>query len=153
MSKKKKKKFKIKNKRVRILKMVDKTLDTDRDKIIKEIEDLHNQLSQVDILLYKKGRKRNSAKYLKQVEEKKKAIRVDIINKMEGTNLLERIISIISDISPIVVLIARLVAALILAVLSIPSVKVLIKPKTLRLLNNIYDKSMRISEVFPAWLF
>lgn len=150
MSKKKKKKFKIKNKRVRILKMVDKTLDTDRDKIIKEIEDLHNQLSQVDILLYKKGRKRNSAKYLKQVEEKKKAIRVDIINKMEGTNLLERIISIISDISPIVVLIARLVAALILAVLSIPSVKVLIKPKTLRLLNNIYDKSMRISEVFPA---
>lgn len=150
MSKKKKKKFNIKNKRVRILKMVDKTLDTDRDKIIKEIEDLHNQLSQVDILLYKKGRKRNSAKYLKQVEEKKKAIRVDIINKMEGTNLLERIISIISDISPIVVLIARLVAALILAVLSIPSVKVLIKPKTLRLLNNIYDKSMRISEVFPA---
>lgn len=150
MPKKKKKKFKIKNKRVRILKMVDKTLDTDRDKIIKEIEDLHNQLSQVDILLYKKGRKRNSAKYLKQVEEKKKAIRVDIINRMEGTNLLERIISIISDISPIVVLIARLVAALILAVLSIPSVKLLIKPKTLRLLNNIYDKSMRISEVFPA---
>lgn len=150
MSKRKKKKFKIKNKRVHILKMVDKTLDTDRDKIIKEIEDLHNQLSQVDILLYKKGRKRNSAKYLKQVEEKKKAIRVDIISKMEGTNLLERIISIISDISPIVVLIARLVAALILAVLSIPSVKVLIKPKTLRLLNNIYDKSMRISEVFPA---
>ena len=48
--KKKKKKLKIKNRSTRILKMMDKTLNINKDEIIKEIEDLQNTLSQVDIM-------------------------------------------------------------------------------------------------------
>ena len=142
--KKKKKKLKIKNRSTRILKMVDKTLNINKDEIIKEIEDLQNTLSQVDIMLYKKGRKRNNSKYLKAVEEKKKAVRLEVINK------IERIISIFTAVSPIIVIISRLIAALIIGILSIPSIKVLIKPKTLRTLNFVYDKAMKVSEVIPC---
>lgn len=148
--KKKKKKLKIKNRSTRILKMMDKTLNINKDEIIKEIEDLQNTLSQVDIMLYKKGRKRNNSKYLKAVEEKKKAVRLEVITKMEGSNLLERIISIFTAVSPIIVIISRLIAALIIGILSIPSIKVLIKPKTLRTLNFVYDKAMKVSEVISC---
>lgn len=142
-----KKKQKKKNKKKStIISMVDSSLNSKKDTIIKEIEDLQNSLSQVDIALYKKGKKKNNPKWTKTVEEKKRAIRVEIVQKMEGSNLLDRIISIITSVAPIVVLVARLIAALILSILSIPSVKVMIKPKTLKTLNMVYDKAMKITD-------
>ena len=144
MSKKKQKKKD--KKKSTIISMVDSSLNSKKDTIIKEIEDLQNSLSQVDIALYKKGKKKNNPKWTKAVEEKKRAIRVEIVKKMEGSNLLDRIISIITSVAPIVVLVARLIAALILSILSIPSVKVMIKPKTLKTLNMVYDKAMKITD-------
>lgn len=142
----KKKQKKKDKKKSTIISMVDSSLNSKKDTIIKEIEDLQNSLSQVDIALYKKGKKKNNPKWKKAVEEKKHAIRVEIVQKMEGSNLLDRIISIITSVAPIVVLVARLIAALILSILSIPSVKVMIKPKTLKTLNMVYDKAMKITD-------
>lgn len=63
---------------------------------------------------------------------------------MEGNNFLERIMNVLNDIAPIVVIIARLVASIILAILSVSSVKVNIKPETLSKLQFVYGKAMAI---------
>ena len=58
---------------------------------------------------------------------------------------MKKIIQILKDIAPIIVVIARLVASLILSVLSVDEVKVNISKETLSKLNNIYSKAMVIA--------
>jgi hypothetical protein len=78
-------------------------------------------------------------------EKLRKDARTQIISDMEGNNFLARIQNALNDIAPIVVVIARLVASLICALLSLTSVKVNIKPEVLAKLNNVYTKAMSIA--------
>ena len=70
------------------------------------------------------------------------SVRREIIKEIEGSNFLERAMKILQDLSPIFVIIARLIATLILGILSIDRVKVLIKPETLAKFNKVVEKAM-----------
>lgn len=141
MSKKKKKK-----KSISILQEVDKTLNGTYDDLMEEIQDMQLQLALADQKARKKAKKKgkkNAKDYSFQTEQRK--VREELITKMTGNNFLERVNKVLEDILPIVIVIARLVASLILSILSLDIVKVNIKPETLKMMNAVYNKAMAIS--------
>ena len=142
MSKKKKKK---KQKSISILNEVDKTMGKTYDNIIQEIEDMQLQLYIADQKARKKAKKkmRKDPNYFKNSEERMKARR-EVIETMEGKNFFDRIEKVLKDIAPIVVLISRLVASLILSILSLDVVKMNIKPETLGKMKNVYQLAVSV---------
>jgi hypothetical protein len=63
---------------------------------------------------------------------------------MEKTNFLGRIEDTLKKLVPCVILIAWLVAALIVAILSVEPIKRIIKPEMLNKLNSVYKVAMAI---------
>ena len=141
MAKKKKKK-----KSVSILQEVDKNLNRTYDDIMTEIQDMQARLAAADAKARKQAKKkgRKSPTYY-NYEKLRKDARNQIITDMEGSDFLTRISNILNDIAPIVIVIARLIASLICAILSITSVKVNIKPETLSKLDSVYHKAMSLT--------
>lgn len=140
-----KKKKKNKKKNISILHEVDTSLNGTYDDLMKEIEEMQLRLNYADSKarkLAKKKGKKNPQFY--NYDRLRKEEREKIISQMEGNNFLERIMNVLNDIAPIVVIIARLVASIILAILSVSSVKVNIKPETLSKLQFVYGKAMAI---------
>lgn len=140
-----KKKKKNKKKNISILHEVDTSLNGTYDDLMKEIEEMQLRLNYADSKarkLAKKKGKKNPQFY--NYDRLRKEAREEIISQMEGNNFLERIMNVLNDIAPIVVIIARLVASIILAILSVSSVKVNIKPETLSKLQFVYGKAMAI---------
>ena len=115
------------------------------DNIIQEIEDMQLQLYIADQKARKKAKKkmRKDPNYFKNSEERMKARR-EIIETMEGKNFFDRIEKVLKDIAPIVVLISRLVASLILSILSLDVVKMNIKPETLGKMKNVYQLAVSV---------
>ena len=140
MSKKKKKKN-----RIYILQAVDKTLNRTYDELMEELQEMQLKLNLADKKLRKKAKKKSKkgSDFFSYEEERKKA-RKEILDQMEGTNFLDRVNKILGDLAPIVKVIARLVAALILAILSMDVVKISINPEMLAKLNYIYKRAMAI---------
>ena len=142
MSKHKKKK---KNKS-QVLMGIDRTLDCTYEKLISEIQDMQLQLAAADAKarkISKKKGKKNPKFY--DYEKLRRDARTDIINRMDGSDWFTRISTFLEDIAPIVVIIARLVASLILSILSITSVKVNISQDNLSKLNNVYNAAMKVA--------
>lgn len=146
MSKKKKKKKQPKG--VSILKEVDKTLNGTYDDLMEEIQDMQLQLAIAD----QKARKKAKKKYKKDKTNREheylyeqRRVREEVVNTMMGNNFLERVDKVLKDIAPIIIVIARLVASLILSILSLDIVKVHIKPEFLEKMNSVYTKAMAIS--------
>ena len=140
-----KKKKKNKKKNISIIHEVDTSLNGTYDNLINEIEEMQLRLNYADSKarkLAKKKGKKNPQFY--NYDKLRKEAREEIICQMEGNNFLERITNVLNDIAPIVVIIARLVASIILAILSVSSVKVNIKPETLSKLQFVYGKAMAI---------
>ena len=67
-----------------------------------------------------------------------------VVSEMENTGFIDRIIKCFDEISPIVKLISRLVAALIVAILSVSQIKGRINKNTLNKLQNIYEFAMSV---------
>lgn len=139
MSKKKKKS-------ISILNEVDKKLDHTYDNIIEEIEEMQLQLYLADQEARKKAKKKikKDPNYFSTSTERIEA-RKKVLTKIEGNNLLTKIENLFKDIIPIVVIISRLVASLILAILSIDKVKLFIKPDTLNKMTSVYKTAISIS--------
>ena len=143
MSKAKKKK---ENKKpISIINEVDKTLNMTYDAIMSEIEELQLELYLAEEKARKKARKKikKDPYYFDNSLERIEA-RKEVIQRIEGTNLLDRIENVFKDICPIVIIIARLIASLILAILSFEPIKTHIKPETLSKLQKIYQSSLNI---------
>ena len=140
MSKKKKKQ----QRSISILQEVDKSLNGTYEDLKKEIEDMQLRLNYADQKARKKAKKMAKKKGGKfyDYESLRKEARMEVVGTMEGNNFLERAMKFLSDLSPIVVVIARLIASLILAILSLDIVKVNIKPKTLESMDAVYKKAM-----------
>ena len=141
MSKKKGKK----KKSISILQEVDKSLNGTYEDLMQEIEVMQLQLNIADNKARKKAKKKgkkNPTYY--NYDKLRKEAREEVIRKMEGDNFLDRIYKILNDIAPVITIIARLVASLILAILSFTRIKVNIKPETLEKLNVVYKKAMAI---------
>ena len=91
-----------------------------------------------------KKKLKNKSGYYNMSDERAQARR-KVIKSMEGSNLLDRIEQAFKDIVPIIILISRLVASLILAILSLDRIKVSISPQTLAKLNRVYKMAVSIS--------
>ena len=142
MAKKKKKQ----NKKISILKEYDSMMNDTYDDLLEEIQDMQMIIASEDRKIAKRAKKAaKKGKGYYNVNLEKRKVRQHVIGKMEETNGLDRIIQILKDIAPIIVVIARLVASLILSVLSVDEVKVNISKETLSKLNNIYSKAMVIA--------
>ena len=142
----KKKKKNESKKSISILKEIDKSLGHTYDDLIEEIQDMQYRLNIADQKARKKAKKhaKNGKEYC-DYKKLRTQVRKDVIMTMEGNNFLDRVMKVLNDIAPIVVVIGRLVASLILAILSLDVVKVNIKPETLNKMTSIYEKAMALA--------
>lgn len=129
------------------LKDIDKSINKSYDDIIEEISMYQSMLKTYDRKALKKARKRSSIRKGITYDMLRREGRMNILRDIEDSNILARIQNIFNDLVPVVILIARLVASLILSILSIPAVKVHISEGTLALLTSIYQKAMEICPV------
>lgn len=129
------------------LKDIDKSINKSYDGIIEEISMYQSMLKTYDRKALKKARKRSSIRKGITYDMLRREGRMNILRDIEDSNILARIQNIFNDLVPVVILIARLVASLILSILSIPAVKVHISEGTLTLLTSIYQKAMEICPV------
>lgn len=129
------------------LKDIDKSISKSYDGIIEEISMYQSMLKTYDRKALKKARKRSSIRKGITYDMLRREGRINILRDIEDSNILARIQNIFNDLVPVVILIARLVASLILSILSIPAVKVHISEGTLTLLTSIYQKAMEICPV------
>lgn len=139
-----KSKKKNKKKSISILAEVDKNLDHSYDNLMEEIQDMQIRLNIADQKARKQAKKKKNAKYFYDTNVNRSTTRKTILQEMENSNFLERMEHMLKDIAPIIVIIARLVASLILAILSLDIVKVNIKPNTLSKMNQVYQKAMSL---------
>lgn len=72
------------------------------------------------------------------------AARERVVNEMEGSGFIDRILKCFQEMAPIIQLISRLVAALVVAILSISQIKGRINKNTLKKLQNIYEFAMSV---------
>lgn len=151
MSKKKKSS---KKKNISSLQLMDDAMNETYDDLTYEIRTLQTKLYMADREAEKKIRKRKKKnkykrgedfKFDSDIKEIRRKAREEVLRDMEGTNLLDRVRGVLNDLVPIVVVVARLVASLILSILSLDFVKVNIKPTTLNKLNGVYQKAMSIA--------
>lgn len=141
---KKKKKKKVKS---TFITAMDNTLERTHEDLVSEIQRLQSELALSDAEIRKKEKKRLRKELgvipyytcKKQVEARRK-----LIKEMEQTSLLERVEASFHQIIPVVIMIARLIASLILGILSIDGVKKHISTDTLNKMNSVYRVAMSI---------
>ena len=104
-------------------------------------------LKNYDKKALKKAKRRSSIRKGITYDMLRREGRINILKDIEESNILSRIQNIFNDLIPVVILISRLIASLILSILSIPAVKVHISEGTLTLLTSIYQKAMEICPV------
>lgn len=142
MSKNKKKNPK---KSVSILNGIDSTLNTTYEDIMKEIEEYQLELYLAEEKARRKARKKlKKDPYYFDTSIERINARKEVIQKIEGTSLLDRIQKLFKDICPIIVVISRLIASLILGILSFEPIKTHIKPETLAKLQGVYSTAIAI---------
>lgn len=127
-----------------ILYRIDNSLDLKYESLLKEIEVMQDKIRKAD----KKGKKKAKNKLKKSNDfyqfsyEIKK--RREVIEDLERKNLFDKIEEAIQSVRPICILIARMVAALIVALLSLDAIKRHISPKTMSRMSSIYNLAMNV---------
>lgn len=132
-------------KTISILDEIDNSLNKTYRDLMEEIQEIQLELNLADSEALMKERKKLKKRgdydfsSSKRIDARKK-----VVKKMEETNFLKRIEAIFSDISPIIIVFARLVATLILAILSLEPIKKWISPLTIQAMDKIYNTAMSI---------
>lgn len=135
-------------KSIMLLSEIDTSMSNKYNSLIEEIQEMQLRINIADAKAMEKQRK----KLIRQdmgvipyyVSKDKVKAREEALKRMESTNFLGRIEETFKNLVPCVILIARLVAALILAILSVEPIKQLIKPEMLKKLNTVYTLAMAI---------
>ena len=135
-------------KSIMLLSEIDTSMNGKYESLIEEIQEMQLKINIADAKAMKKQRK----KMIRQdmgvipyyVSKDKVKAREKALKQMEETNFLGRIEDTLKNLIPCVVLIARLVAALILAILSVEPIKRMIKPEMLNRMNTVYTVAMAI---------
>ena len=148
MGKKKNKKNNKTRKSIMLLSEIDTSMNGTYESLIEEIQEMQLKINIADAKAMEKQRK----KMIRQdmgvipyyVSKDKVKAREKALKQMESTNFLGRIEDTFKNLVPCVILIARLVAALIIAILSVEPIKRLIKPAMLDRLNSVYKVAMAI---------
>ena len=150
MSKKKKNKKTQKTKKsIMLLSEIDTSMNGTYDTLIEEIQEMQLRINIADAKAMEKQRK----KMIRQdmgvipyyVSKDRVKARERELKRMEETKFLDRIEDTFKNLVPCVILIARLVAALIIALLSVEPIKRIISPVMLNKLNSVYKLAMSIN--------
>ena len=135
-------------KSIMLLSEIDTSMNTKYESLIEEIQEMQLKINIADAKAMKKQRKKmirhDMGVIPYYVSKDKVKAREKALKQMEQTNFLGRVEETLKNLTPCVVIIARLVAALILAILSIEPFKRLIKPDMLDRLSSVYNIAMAI---------
>lgn len=142
--KKKSKKKKKKEKSVSILQEIDKSMNVTYSNIIEEVEYYQMLVEEADRKAERNARKALRKKNQLYSSDYKKKGRLRVIEEIEGRGFLDRIQNSLKDVSQIIIVLARLVAGLILSILSFEPIKALIKPETMRKIDKVYSIAMGV---------
>jgi len=148
MSKKKKNKNKKNKKSIMLLSEIDSSMNGTYESLIEEIQEIQLKLNIADAKAMEKQRNKMIRQEMGAIpyyvsKDKVKA-REKVLKQMETTNFLGRIEDTFKNLVPCVILIARLVAALIVCILSVEPIKRVIKPAMLNRLDTVYKVAMAI---------
>jgi hypothetical protein len=144
MSKKKKKKP---SKSIMLLNELDKSLETAHESLVKEIEETQRRLAESDARALKKQRKKlrkEMGVIPYYVSRDRVKAREEAIKRMESTKMLDRVEMTLKQLGPIVVIVARLIATLILSIFSIEPIRRIVSPETVKRMDSIYKIAMSI---------
>lgn len=145
--KKKKKPKKEKNDGgIMLLTEIDNNIYGQYQSMVENIKDIQYRIEEADrrVTLKRKDKALRKNDYCVPPVLERLEIRKQAVNQLEGTGIFDTVIQIIKDLIPVAKIIARLVASLIVAILSIDRVKLFIKPKTLDKMDNIVNLALSI---------
>lgn len=129
-----------------ILYEIDKSLDQKYVGLLEEIQFMQADIKREERKARKKAKKKMKKGNTFYDPRSEIRVREQIIREMEGGNFFDRVMQAIQDIRPICMVIARLVMALIVSILSIDSIKYRIKPNTLSNMHSVYDMAHKVAQ-------
>lgn len=138
---KQKKKNKKKGSQVEV--SFDDMLNVQYTTLVDEIEYYQAELKRADKKAKKKAMKAFDGKNFYPYEYQL-AARERVIQEMEGSSLFDRIIRFFHEMAPVIKIFGRLVAALVVTILSVSQIKSRISKKTLKKLNTVYNLAMSL---------
>lgn len=122
---------------------MDDMLDYQYMSVVDEIKYYQAELERADKKAKKKAMKKFKGDKFYPFEYQL-AAREQVITEMEGSSLLDKCVRIFHEIKPIVKMISRLIASLIVAILKISAIKGRIKKPTLAKLESVYTLAMQV---------
>lgn len=135
-----------KKKEENLLYEFDKNLDQKYVGLLEEIQFMQADIKRAERKARKKEKKKMKKGNTFYDPRAEIRVREQVIREMEGDNFFDRVIQAINDIRPICMVIARLVMALIVSVLSIDSVKYRVKPDTLNKMHSVYELAHHVAQ-------
>lgn len=142
---KKKKKKKKHEEEIHVLKFIDSDIQSQYLGIKKDIEEYQYQIRYADRKTKKRYKKAmKTGKAFNYANSSSILTRRRVLKDMEEKQTLDQLINMFDDFAPIIKLIGRCVALLIIAILSFDSVKREIRPETLSKMDRIYSIAMSV---------
>ena len=121
---------------------IDANKDASYQEVMDELIKYQEKMCTTDCLY------RNTKDTKKEEKEKyramRKEIRKEVIKEMEETNIFQKILSTISNVSKAIKSLAKMVIYTISALFSVDGVKEVLNTKTLSTMEQIYDKSIKV---------
>jgi hypothetical protein len=126
-----------------LLYSVDYMLDNNYVDVMNEIEMYQAEIKRADKKAKKKAMKKFNKKGFYPYEYQVHA-REHVIQEMSDSSFMDRIINALNQMTPVVLILSRLVAALIVSILNLSIIRSKISKKTLRKLENVYNIAMSL---------
>lgn len=125
-------------KRVSVLDGIDMSLNKQFEEIVRDIEETQFQIEKADKKKAKKAKKKMKKGKVCFYDPKSKKARIKAVNHITSEEVFGSIMSFLRDTKPIILILARLVGALILAILSLDVVKKHISAEALNRMREMY---------------
>lgn len=128
---------------------LDQFMEENKDASYQELMDIilqyQTKMCAVDTEARNAHSKKNLSKIKKEEYNKlKQKVRQEVIEEMESTNLFEKILKTVSNISKAVKSLAKLMVYIIRALFSVDGVEESLNNETKTIIQQIYDKSIKI---------
>lgn len=127
-----------------ILNSIDDTLSSQYKEIIGDIEEIQYQIQKADKKKAKKAKKKMKKGKIGFYETRSSRARINAAKRITSDQIIGTVISIFQDLKPLAILLARLVAAIICAILSLDIVKSKISPSILEKMKMLYNACMGV---------
>lgn len=128
---------------------LDQFMEENKDASYQELMDIILQYQTKMCVVDTEARNAHSKKNLSKIKKEeynklKQKVRQEVIEEMESTKLLEKILKTVSNISKAVKSLAKLMVYIIRALFSVEGVEESLNNETKTIIQQIYDKSIKI---------